>query len=324
MTPRLSQEDELVPTPIMRAVLSRLAAEDAGLGDPTLMRPADGRALAETTNRRWNEQLPAMDNVTDFVLQATEGHEIACRLLRPEEASGLIVFVHGGGWALCSMATHERAARLLALEAKASILTFDYRLAPENPFPDGLNDCKAVWKAVMEGHPALFDATGPLGIAGDSAGANLALSLILDLQNESKPFPDTALLFYGVYDANFNTASYIALADGPGLTRAKMMRYWDWYTSDPADRNKALVSPQRASDAQLRKLPPLYLNAAAIDPLRSDTENLVRRLRSLGRTDRYSLYPGVVHGFMQMSRDLPEARMAAAEAGSAFRELARP
>ncbi|MDN3721871.1 alpha/beta hydrolase [Roseibium salinum] len=100
------------------------------------------------------------------------------------------------------------------------------------------------------------------------------------------------------------------------------MRYWNWYAAAPGDRLNPLVAPLQASDAQLKALPPLFLNAAAIDPLRSDTENLVRRLRSLGRTDSYSLYPGVVHGFMQMSRELPEARMAAAEAGRAFREFA--
>ncbi len=321
MTFRFATEDDLVPTPVMQALLERLAAEDAGLGDPTLLPPAEGRALAERTNARWNRDLPDMRTVTDFMLDAPEGHRIDCRLLSPEDASGLIVFIHGGGWAFCSMATHDRSARLLAREAGAHVLTFNYRLAPEAPFPAGLDDCRTVWQAVTGGHGALEGCGGPRAVAGDSAGANLALALMLCAGDAEIAPPDAALLFYGVYDADFETASYQDQKDGPGLTRAKMMRYWDWYAAAPEDRTNPLVSPRQADDDRLRALPPLYLNAAAIDPLRSDTENLVRRLRSLGRTDRYSLYPGVVHGFMQMSLDLPEARMAAAEAGRAFREI---
>ncbi|KZM50679.1 hypothetical protein OA90_08845 [Labrenzia sp. OB1] len=306
----------------MQWILERLAKEDAGLGDPTLLSAPEGRELAEQTNARWNSDLPGMP-IREFSIDAREGHSIPCRLMSPEGADGLIVFIHGGGWAFCSMATHERAARLLALEAGAHVLTFDYRLAPEAPFPAGLMDCMSVWTAITAGHKDLAACSGPRAVAGDSAGANLALTLLLMMQDAALPRPDAALLFYGVYDANFETASYLGQKDGPGLTRAKMMRYWDWYVAATDDRKSPLVSPHQASDDQLRKLPPMFFNAAAVDPLRSDTENLVRQLRSLGRTDPYTLYPGVVHGFMQMSLELPEARKAAAEAGRAFRELTR-
>ncbi len=321
MTASPASAADLVPTPRMSALLDRLAEEDAGLGDPTLLSPLAARALAERTNARWNEDLPSVKSVREFTVPAENGHEISCRLLSPDNAHGLIVFIHGGGWVLCSMATHERAARLLAREAGASVLTFNYRLAPEAPFPAGLEDCSTVWRAVCDGLPGLIGNQEPCALAGDSAGANLALATILQMQTAAQSVPDAALLFYGVFDANFETRSYHDHQEGPGLTRDKMMRYWDWYAADPADRRSAFVSPQQASDAQLSALPPLYLNAAAIDPLRSDTENLVQRLRSLGRSDRYTLYPGVVHGFMQMSLELPEARMAAAEAGRAFRDL---
>lgn len=320
MTVQAIARSDLVPTERMQWLLERLAIEDAGLGDPTLLPPAEGRALAERANRRWNIDLPEME-ARDFAVRAPEGHDIECRLLSPHAASGLILFIHGGGWAFCSRNTHERAARLLALEAGAHVLTLDYRLAPEAPYPAGLNDCRTVWEAVGKGHPQLENCGGPRALAGDSAGANLALALLLSLQREGKAVPDTALLFYGVYDADFETVSYIDQKDGPGLTRAKMMRYWDWYVADPAHRRAPLVAPLQASDADLLSLPPLFLNAAAIDPLRSDTENLVRRLRNLGRTDPYILYPGVVHGFMQMSLELSEASLAATDAGRAFREL---
>ncbi|TYC51313.1 alpha/beta hydrolase [Rhodobacterales bacterium] len=310
-----------VPTAEMQEVLQRLAVEDAGLGDPTLLRPDAARKLAEHTNRRWNTDLPDMADVVDFEISSGGAPAVSCRLLSPEDARGLIIFIHGGGWALCSMQTHERAARLLALEAGAHVLTFDYRLAPDHPFPQGLEDCLAVYGAVTAGETPLGSFSGPLALAGDSAGANLALAVLFRLQSAGRALPDAALLFYGVYGANFETPSYSQYADGPGLTRDKMRRYWNWYVPRPQDRAAAEIAPLQARDEQLQSLPPLYLNAAEIDPLRSDTELLVERLRALGRTDEYRLHRGVVHGFMQMSLQLAEARTATQEAGRTFRAL---
>ena len=130
-----------------------------------------------------------------------------------------------------------------------------------------------------------------------------------------------ALLFYGVYDADFETASYRQFVDGPGLTTAKMQRYWNWYVGEHDRRRDPLVSPLRASDDALRALPPLYLMAAGIDPLLSDSLNLAARLQSLGRQETVAIVPGVVHGFLQMSNELLAARQALAAAGSAAREM---
>ncbi|TCT31711.1 alpha/beta hydrolase [Martelella mediterranea] len=318
-----AQDGDLCLLPEMVAILARLAAEDADAGDPTLMTPEEGRAQAERANVRWNREMPALFSETAFEVAGSAGSAIACRLMTPSaDADGLIVFVHGGGWAFCSMATHEHAARVLAIAANAHVLTFDYRLAPEHPYPAGLDDCAAIWNAVLEGQGALAGITGPRALAGDSAGANLALALMLRQIAEGDVLPDTGLLFYGVYDDDFQSRSYIDCAEGPGLTRAKMMRYWDFYTPDKSLRKSPFISPLKANDAALLKLPPLYLNAAAIDPLRSDTARLAGRLSALGRRDQYTLYPGVVHGFMQMNPVLAEARTAAEEAASAFLEVA--
>ena len=305
----------LRPSPQMQVMLERLAIEDAGIGDPTLLPPAEGRAVAAQTNRRWNRELPPMARIETFDVRAREGHAIACRMLVPPNDDGaLIVYVHGGGWAFCNMETHERAARLLAQEAGAAVLTFDYRLAPEHPYPAGLNNCVDVWRHVA-GH------NGPTAISGDSAGANLALALMLHEMEGNRPQPDAGLFFYGVYAAEFESQSYRECEFGPGLTRAKMMRYWDWYAASAALRDDPLVAPLCASDAALRALPPLYLNAAEIDPLRSDTERLHGRLKRLGRPDVFRLHDGVVHGFMQMSLDLAEAHAATVEAAHAFRAI---
>lgn len=314
------------PSNDMQKILDRLAIEDAGLPDPTLLPAPDGRAQAEAANARWNVNLPPMAATRDVQIAGPAG-DIDCRILTPDGPTrGTILFIHGGGWAYCSMATHERCARVLAQEAQANVVMFDYRLAPEHPFPGGLDDCRAVWTALAQGQGQgqgqgpFADLTGPLAISGDSAGGNLAMALMLDMIQNDGPKPDCGLLFYGVYDADFTSPSYIDCAMGPGLTQEKMRRYWDWYAPQSA-RDMPLVSPLRADDATLRALPPLFLNAAEIDPLRSDSERMFARLSGLGRQDRFHLHGGVVHGFLQMSNALEEARLALRHAGKMFQIL---
>ncbi|MDR7125700.1 alpha/beta hydrolase [Pseudotabrizicola sp. 4114] len=305
------------PSPPMAAILERLAQEDAGLPDPTLLPAAEGRAQAARGNARWNRELPDMARVDEVIVQGPAG-PLPCRILVPQGlVRGTILYLHGGGWAFCDRDTHERAVRILAHKAGAVVVSADYRLAPEHPFPAGLEDARMIWAALRAGKAPFDGLGGPWAISGDSAGANIALAVLLDAE---APPADCALLFYGVYGAEFTTASYTEFAEGPGLSRAKMQRYFDWYA--PQDqRDDPRVAPLRASDAALRALPPLYLNAAEIDPLRSDTERLYARLMALGRADRFRLHGGVVHGFMQMSLELEEARRALSDAGEAFRSL---
>ena len=298
------------PTADMQRVLERIAAEDAGKTDPMDMPPAEGRAAVERNNTRWNRNKPEMARVEPIDL----GLAAPGTVLMPaeDEGRGAILYIHGGGWAFCSAATHDRFARVLAIEARAPVVTFDYRLAPEHPFPAGLEDCVTAWGAFAKA----FSGRA-LGIGGDSAGANLALAAML---KGLDPRPDAGLLFYGAFAADYEAPSYTTFADGPQLTLAKMKIYYDWYVS-PADRAQPLVAPLQATDAALSRLPPLFLNAAGLDPLRSDAEALSARLKGLGRDDPFVVHEGVVHGFLQMTEVLPEAREASRIAGDAFRKL---
>lgn len=247
---------------------------------------------------------------------------VAARLYIPEEANnGLVLFIHGGGFAFCDIDTHERFARLLAREARCPLISIDYRLAPEHPFPAGLIDCMAAWRGLAWLRREFPITRGPTAIAGDSAGASLALSVMLHEQAVDLPAPDFGLLFYGVYGADFETTSYRRFEHGPGLTRAKMMRYLDWY-ADESQRQHPLLTQYDAPDTWLERLPPLYLSAAQIDPLRCDTQRLCNRLHALGRRDTLHIQPGVVHGFLQMTHTLAAAREATAAAGTAYRHWA--
>ncbi|GLS18449.1 alpha/beta hydrolase [Labrys miyagiensis] len=292
-----------------------LAAIDAEIGpqpDTTMLPPAEGRALAARLNQRWNGDLPAMAAVSEIVIPADPVLASAdCRvkvLIPPQSGDGALLFVHGGGFAFCSPETHERCARVLAAETGLPVLLPDYRLAPEHPFPAGLHDVVACLGNVFESTAALGIRPGPLLVAGDSAGANLALAALLFSQTRERKPVDGALLFYGVYDADFETPSYQRFAEGPGLTTGRMQRYWDWYLADKTARTAPLAAPLRAGDEALRALPPLFLLAAEIDPLLSDTLNFAARLRALGRPAEMHVVEGVTHGFLQMTLHLAAAR----------------
>jgi acetyl esterase len=302
------------PNPEMAAIMARLAAEDGHLPDPTTVPAAAGRAQAEVGNVRWNQDLPPMETAA-LTLPGGDGPRPA-RLFRPPAARGAILYIHGGGWAFCSLDTHDRAMRCLAEATGMAVIGIDYRLAPEHPYPAGLDDSVAAWRALPE-VLAEHEIAGPLGISGDSAGANLALALMLHEQAAGRPLPDFGLLFYGVYAVDHETDSHRRFGPGGyGLTSAKMIRYRDWYAPDPATWDQPSVSPLAAPDAALRALPPLYLNAAGLDPLLGDTLALGERLHRLGRADPVRVHGGVIHGFMQMTSALAEARTAFAEAGA--------
>ncbi|MEX6508944.1 alpha/beta hydrolase [Jiella sp. M17.18] len=310
--------------PDMAALLERVAREDGPLPDPTTLPPAEGRRRAADGNRRWNVDLPQMAASEDLSVPADPAlgtPAIRCRLhVAADARPGLVVFVHGGGFAFCSPETHERAARVLAAESGRAVLLPDYRLAPEHPYPAGLTDVVATLRAL----PRLAATAGippePLFLAGDSAGANLALASLLHEMRADRPVAAAgALLFYGNYDADFESPSFRFFAEGPGLTRAKMQRYWRFYVGDRDMRGDALACPVHASRAELAALPPLHLLAAGVDPLLSDTLALETRLADAGRSERADIVPGVVHGFLQMTHDLAAAREVLAAAGGFVR-----
>ncbi len=314
-------------SPEMRELMLRVESELGPQPDPTLLPPEEGRAQSERSNERNNVNLPPLAQATDILIAANaELGTPACRMrvLVPHGAGvGAVLFVHGGGFAFCSPETHERCARVLANEVGLPVLVPEYRLAPEHPFPAGLFDVVACLRAAFPATAEAGVSAGPLIVSGDSAGANLALAAVMHEMKAAHPLPSGALLFYGTFDADFSTESYERFAEGPGLTRGKMQRYWNWYCADENARRNPLVAPLLADDNVLRALPPLYLMAAGIDPLLSNTLNFAERLKALGRNDPLTVVSGVTHGFLQNTNELAAAREALAAAGEAARGMIR-
>jgi acetyl esterase len=308
----------------MQALMARVAAETVSQPDPTLLPALEGRDQTARNNQRWNVNLPPMADDREIQIEgdsALGSQSTRLRILVPNGAEGgTIFFVHGGGFAFCSPETHERCARVLADEARMTVVMPDYRLAPENPYPAGLLDTIACLRAVIDGRVEGIDCR-PLFVSGDSAGANLALAAILHEIQSGFPLPDGGLLFYGNYACDLSGESYRTFENGPGLTTARMCRYWDWYAGNRAIEADPLACPLTASDAALSQLPPLYLMAAGVDPLFSDTIGLHARLRALGRHDDLAIVPGVTHGFLQNTNELEAAREALRHVGTTARMM---
>jgi acetyl esterase len=323
--PYFDSPDRMVPgtyTTEMQAEIERISSLLTEGVDFT--RPPDeaARQLDERNNAIWNIDLPDVKSVRHLKIPSdpSESGAAACEAVvyEPENAGeGLILYVHGGGWAFMNLATHDRLMRLLCNESRKTVVGVHYRLAPENPYPAGLKDIVSAFRTILSSRADYGLPKGPVVIAGDSAGGNLAMALMLHEIDAERELPAGALLFYGVFGADFDTPSYKTYAEDHLLTSAIMQQLWDWYVPDREARTDPHAAPLAATDDQLCALPPLLLVVAEMDPLASDSYILHSRLTELGRHDQMIVEPGVVHGFLQMTAVMEAARGAVRQAGLA-------
>lgn len=311
--------------PNQKTILDRIRSLPAV--DMRALPIAVARQTFEDNQRPWVHCPVPTGPTVDLTLPGPAG-AIRARLYRPAGdaagPTGVVVFAHGGGWTFGSIDTHEGTARTLAGFSGCAVLSIDYRLAPEHPFPAPLDDVLAAVAFVQAGGLGAGIDPARLAVAGDSAGANLALGAMLALRDSGKPMPLTAALFYGCFAPIFETQSHRRFGDGSYLLGSANMRwYWaNFLGNDDFDRAPAHAAPLTA---ELSGLPPLYLNAAGLDPLLDDTLMLSARLAEAGVRHRFDLWPGVVHGFLRLARELPPAVAALQAAGDHLRStLLRP
>jgi acetyl esterase len=237
------------------------------------------------------------------------GGDVPVRLLVPEDAHGVVAYIHGGGWVMGSLETFDAPLRALANASGATIAAIDYRLSPEHVFPAALNDCLAAirWLA------AEYDGV-PLAVAGDSAGGNLATVCARRLRSEV----DLRLqaLIYPVTDAGLNLASHREFGDEYGLTAATLRRMWGFYLGD-ADGGQPDASPLRADD--LAGMAPALIITAEADVLRDEGEAYADALRAAGVPVELVRWPGVIHGFFRWLAAAEPSREAVAAVAAALR-----
>lgn len=209
----------------------------------------------------------------------------------------LVVYIHGGGFVLCSLDTHEGICRNLASDAGAVVVSVDYRMGPEHPWPAAVLDCVAAVRWAAGEAPSLGADAGRLVVAGDSAGGNLAAVAALVLRDEGAPRIAGQLLIYPVTDhPDAGHASYATFAEGYGLTADDMRWFFDAYVPDVGDRTHPHVSPLRADN--LRGLPPAHVMTAEYDVLRDEAEAYAGRLAAAGVPVDLVRHDGLNHGCM--------------------------
>ncbi len=227
-----------------------------------------------------------------------------------------VVFLHGGGWVIGNLDTHDGAARKLANASGCTVVSVDYRLAPENPFPAAAEDCYAAAQWVSDHAEQLGARPGPIALVGDSAGGNLAAVTALMARDRSGPEVAQQVLVYPVIDCDFERPSFLENAEGYLLTRDVMMWFWDQYVPDESRRRDPYVRPL---SADLAGLPPALVITAEYDPLRDEGEAYAESLQAAGVKVTCTRYDGMIHGFFSFADFVDKAKEAMGQAGAALR-----
>lgn len=238
----------------------------------------------------------AVARVEDRTVPAAHG-AVPVRLYATSTEAELpiVVFFHGGGWVLSSVDGHDHLARRLATLTGALVVSVDYRLAPEHPFPAPHDDC---WAAVswLAAHADEWGGdSSRIAVCGDSAGGNLAAGIALRARDEGIALALQALIYPCIDDDQSPYPSMRDNATGYFLTAADMRWFWDHFV--PAtDRADGRAVPARAEN--LSGVAPAYVQTAEYDPLRDEGERYAERLDRAGVQTEVVRYPGVVHGFV--------------------------
>ena len=239
--------------------------------------------------------------------------KLKLRIYRPPTTpAAVIVYFHGGGWTLGDLESTDGPLRDFALMTDTCIVSVDYRLAPEHPFPAAVFDARAALEWAAAACAELADRSAPLLVAGDSAGGNLATVVAIIARDAGGPALCGQILFYPVTDADFSTGSYIEHAEGKFLTRSMMIWFWDHYVPDRARRRDFRASPLRIEDAS--RLPPILIQTAEYDPLRDEAEAYAMLLTRGGCNVSIQRRRGLIHGYLGMSAVSASARAAIVDA----------
>jgi acetyl esterase len=253
---------------------------------------------------------PEMSSVEDLVMPGPAG-KLGCRLYRPVEAADLLlVFFHGGGWVVGDLETSDGSARRLAAATGVDVLSVDYRLAPEHPFPAAVRDAEAAIAWARE----RLGAGRRLVLAGDSAGGNLAIVGALRARDHGFPV-DAQVLAYPVVDCDLDRPAYREAGDLLPLRRVEMAWNWDHYLPDRESRRDPEAAPLYAD---LAGAPPTVLVLAGHDPLVEEGRDLAAALRRADVPLRLLEYPGATHGFLAMPGDFRLRDRALAETAKAL------
>ena len=303
--------------PEIAALLKMMADADA----PPMheMTPEQARASfrALTVDYRRPEDVVPVGSTEDATVPGAAG-DLRARVYRPQESGPLptVVLLHGGGWVIGDLDTHDNMARAIAKDCRAVVVSVAYRLAPEAPYPAAVDDALAATRWVAENLEEL-GGNEVLGVAGDSAGGNLAAVVAQELRDRVA----AQLLVYPATDVAGDYASRTENGTGYFLEMPTMMWFHEQYAAH-VEEPDARLSPLLVDD--LAGLPPAVVVTAELDPLRDEGEAYADKLRDAGVPVSYQRFDSLIHGFFDMASVSSAARSAVTETCALFTPLLHP
>ena len=307
--------------PDVRSLLDRVEEQgNPGYADLTV---ACARGIFREFLSVPEAKLDPVSRVRDLEIPGPNG-PIPIRVYDPADASEprpVFVFLHGGGWVLETVDAHDHTCRALANAGACTVVSVDYRLAPEHPFPAPLEDAYAATEWAANNLESLAGDPDRVVVGGDSAGGNLTAAVALLARDRDGPDIAHQVMIYPVVDHDFGTDSYEENAEGYLLTRESMRWFWDHHLETPLDGANPYASPLRAPD--LSGLPPATVTTAEFDPLRDEGAAYADRLAKAGVDVEHRRYEDMIHGFVPFlaEPELDAAREEIEAIGATVRDL---
>ena len=259
----------------------------------------------------WNEGGPDVTKIVNDYISGPHG-EIPVRYYYPIENDNMpaIIYIHGGGFVVGSLDTHDRIMRIIANKTKAVVVGVDYKLSPEAKFPVALEECVAVAEYIHENGSNHSIDGQKIVFAGDSGGANLSFAANLYLRDEKKDnsYIKGMLLYYGAYGLKDSISMRLLGGPWDGLTKSDLDYYYDCYIRNEDDKESKYFNCFNADLSY--GIPPSYIASAELDPLIDDSKLLANIMKNSGQTYLYEEFTGVIHAFLHHSRILKDAELA--------------
>ncbi len=302
-------------TPAMHHVLDRMArARQLPLHALT---PQQARQVYEVGSGMLDIPGHRLARVQELQIPVRDGTSIAARLYAPsQECLPVLLYFHGGGFTIGSVATHDALCRHLSHLAQCAVVSVDYRLAPEHKFPTAADDAWDALQWLARGAADLGLDGGRIAVGGDSAGGTLAIVSAIEARDAGLPLA-LQLLFYPGCAAHQDTPSHQTFAHGFVIEEPHISWFFNHYVNTPADRDHWRFAPLLAPDVE--GVAPAWIGLAECDPLVDEGVLYADKLRAAGVAVDLEIYRGVVHEFIKMGRAIPEALQAHADAARALK-----
>jgi acetyl esterase len=288
---------------------------EKGVPPTHTLTPAQARSFYRDRRGFTQPEPPPMAEVQDM-----KAGSVPVRLYRPTAAQTsqpVLVYLHGGGWTIGDLDTHDVLCRQLARDGACTVVSVDYRMGPEHRFPAAVDDCVEAFGWLRAHAQELQIDASRMAVGGDSAGGNLAAALCLVQREAGRPMPAYQLLIYPATDMRAVAPSHTTNGQGYMLTNDSIAYYRGNYTAEQADwddwRASPLLAPSHAG------LPPALVMTAGFDPLRDEGLQYANALSAAGVPTQYVCFERQIHGFITMGRVIEEAHTAVGLCGAALR-----